>query len=221
MWHSGLRCNDELNATAINNVETKYNIKVATAMTKDYDFIPSYNAAGGNAISAKSKNPEKAWEFLELLNSEKGKDLYNMLVYGIEGKHYKKVGDNQIEQFGVTGQATSSSNYGLWKWNVGNTKYAYNTLTDTMDPKLIDEVNTGDHAVRSSFTGFALDTSKITTEIAQMNTVFEEFKGLNLGTYSDVDKTYEEYMAKLKTAGLEKIREEIQRQVDEFFKNKK
>lgn len=221
LWHNGLRWNEELRNVTIDNIEKKYNIKVDYAMTKEYEFIPSYNAAGGMAISAKSKNPDTAFKFIELMNCEEGKDLYNMVVYGIEGKHYKKIGDNQIEVLGNSqGQATSSSNYGLWKWNTGNTKYAYNTANETTSPELIDEVNNGERAVRSSLTGFKLDTTSITTEIAQMNTVFEEYKALNLGTYSDVDKTYKEYMAKLKTAGLEKVRKEIQKQVDEFFKNK-
>lgn len=222
LWHSGLRCNEDLRNVALDNIETKYNIKVDYAMTKDYDYIPSYNAAGGMAISAKSKNPDSAFKVIELFNCEDGKDIYNMMVYGLEGTHYKKIGDNQIEILGAgQGQATSTSNYGLWKWNTGNSKYAYNTANETTTPELIDEVNNGEHAVRSSLTGLKLDTTSITTEIAQVNTVFEEFKGLNLGTYSDVDKTYNEYMAKLQKAGLEKVRTEIQKQVDEFFKNKK
>lgn len=221
LWHGSMRCNDELNKVSLENTEKKYNIKVDYAMTKDYDYIPSYNAAGGMAISTKSKNPDLAWNFIELMNTEKGKDLYNMIVYGIEGKHYKKIDDNTVEVIGTVGQASSSSDYGLWKWNTGNTKYAYNTANETTTPEMIDEVNNGEHAVRSSLTGLKLDTSSLTTEIAQINAVFEEYKALNLGTYSDVDKTYKEYMAKLKTAGLEKVRTELQKQVDEFFASKK
>lgn len=221
LWHMSTRMNEDLTKVMIDNFENKYGFDVVTAKTKDYDFIPECNAAGGNAISIASKNPDKAWEFLALMNSEEGKELYNMVVYGIEGKHYKVVDDSTVEPIGYIGQASSSANYGLWKWVVGNSKYAYNLPGETMTPEILDEVNTGEHSVRSQMTGLVLDTSSLTTEIAQINTVFEEYKGLNLGIYGDVDKTYKEYMNKVKTAGLEKVRAELQKQVDEFFKNKK
>ena len=37
-------------------------------------------------ISRTSKNPEKAFKFIELVNTDK--DLYNLICFGIEGKHY-------------------------------------------------------------------------------------------------------------------------------------
>ena len=54
-----------------------------------------------------------------------------------------------------------------------------------------------------------------------MNTVFEEYKDLNCGNRPDVEATYNEYMAKVKTAGMEKVKEEMQKQVNEFFADKK
>ena len=69
--------------------------------------------------------------------------------------------------------------------------------------------------------GFVPDTTEIETEMAQLDTVFEEYKSLNTGNLPDVEKTYAEYMEKLNKAGLEKAREVLQKQVDEFFANKK
>ncbi len=50
----------------------------------------NWSVAGAlQAINAKSKNPEKAMEFLNLLYSDP--EVVNLLDYGIEGKHYVKV----------------------------------------------------------------------------------------------------------------------------------
>ncbi len=156
------------------------------------------------------------------MNTKSGKDLYNMMVYGIEGEHYDVISDNVIKPKDYQVQGDSASRYGLYQWNVGNAKYAFVPESDSVTtPEKIDECNTADNVKRSSLMGFVADTSSLTTELAQINSVFEEYKDLNRGTYSDVDKTYNEYMDKVKKAGMEKVKEELQKQVDEFFKNKK
>ena len=35
-------------------------------------------------------------QLIGLMNTEKGKDLYNLLVFGIEGEHYTKVNDKEF-----------------------------------------------------------------------------------------------------------------------------
>ena len=53
-----------------------------------------------------------------------------------------------------------------------------------------------------------------------LKVLFPVYKGLNRGAFADADKTYDEYIKKVETAGLEKVRAAQQKQVDEFFKNK-
>lgn len=221
LFHSGSRVYPEMRKVAEENLNKKYGKEFTTILTKNYDFIPEYNAAGGMAISVMSKNPDEAFKVIELVNSEKGKDFYNMLAFGIQDKHYKVVEDGVVEPISYVSQASSSSDYGLWKWNTGNTKYAYAIVGDTMYGDKIDEANTAEEVVVSPLTGFVMDTSNISAEIAQIDTVFEEYKDLNCGSRPDVDAAYNEYMKKIKTAGMEKVKAELQKQVDEFFKNKK
>ena len=221
VWHGGLRMNETLSKNTLESYKSKYGMEFVGLMTKDYDYIPMGNAAGGMAVSASSDHPDEAFRVIELLNTEEGKDLYRLLAYGIEGVHYNKIDENTIEPIGYTGQPSSSSNYGLYKWNTGNTKYAFATISDSIIGDDIDEINNNEHTVVSSLAGLVLDTSNIEAEIAQINTVFEEYKDLNCGSRPNVDSVYEEYMKKVKEAGLETVREELQKQVDEFFKNKK
>ena len=48
-----------------------------------------------NAVNSESKHPEKCLQLLELMNNDK--ELCNMFIYGIENKHYKKIGENRVE----------------------------------------------------------------------------------------------------------------------------
>ena len=72
-------------------------------------YIPYAASASNTAISINSKHPERAMQLIGLMNTEKGKDLYNLLVFGIEGEHYTKVNDKEIQPIGYTSQPTSEA----------------------------------------------------------------------------------------------------------------
>lgn len=172
-------------------------------------------------IPRTSKNPEKAMELINLLNTEKGKDLYNLLTWGIEGVHYTKISENRIKPLYDTSQATSEDDYGLWNWAIASVKNSYEPqaqLEGWADYIMkIDE-----KAEISPVLGFKPDTSKLTTEISQFNAVVKEYgKTLRYGAAQNEEETYNEFINKLDTAGAEKIREELQRQLDEWLANNK
>ena len=156
-------------------------------------------------------------KLLNLLQSDK--ELYNLLTFGIEGEHYTKTGDDRIETPYESGQGTSDDKYGLWKWIIGNTHLAYQTQAEPDGYKewVFDEVNSTDK--HSRLMGFVPDTSKIESSIAQVNAVKSEYFGsLASGSMSDWESTYNEWMEKVKAAGNEEIKAELQRQIDEFLK---
>jgi len=183
-------------------------------------YIPTNYTAMGTAISSASKNKEAAVKLLNLINSEKGKDLINMLVYGIEGDHYTVTGEDKI-QTEFNGQVTSNDRYGLYKWLVGNTKYVYDTQTDLDGYKkwVFEEVNSSQNF--SKLIGFIPDTSKIATQLSQVLAVKGEyFSGLMSGALPDEEAVYNEFIDKLNKAGNQEIIAELQRQIDEFLASK-
>lgn len=180
--------------------------------------IPTTNLA----VSSTAEHPVEAIKFIELLNTEKGKKLYNMLVYGIEGKHYKKIDDNKIEWLESSAPGTSSdNNYGYDDWALGNTFNAYQTQYDTegWDEFIKNEVN--GKAKPSLLIGFSFDSKPVSLEIAQYSAIEKEYEYLIWGTTKDYKKFIEERNKKFKTAGCEKIVKEAQRQLDEWIKTKK
>lgn len=183
-------------------------------------YIPYTASATNMAISSNCQNPERAMQLIELMNTEKGKDLYNLMVYGIEGKHYKKINGNEIEPIGYSSQPTADSPYGQYKWAIGNIFNGYEIYMEdkpvTLKNDFIKQLNA--EAAPSKMKGFTLDTDPIKTELAQVNAVIGEYKTtLNSGAAPDAAALYQEFVDKLIKAGDDKIVAEIQRQINEWL----
>jgi len=203
------------------NSKAKRPYKIIPSQTKYY--LPTYSTAGGNGVTTYSKNPEKALMLLNLMYSEKGKDLYRLLAYGIEGEHYKKISDTRIETLCYSGtQPQSDSAYGLNKWLVGNTALAYETQADPegWNDYVFNDWNA--NAVPSKLTGITIDLDPIDTEITQVKSVYSEYiNQITSGAMTDLDATYKEAMAKLEAAGNSKVKQYLQEQVDKFLAENK
>ncbi len=162
------------------------------------------------AISASSKHPEKAIKFIELMNTDK--ELYNLICYGIEGKHYTKVDENTVDVDSNSGYYPNAS------WKFGNQFNAYVLKGQSADLwKETSELN--DSAETSVLLGFNPNTDDIVTEVSQCLTVYNEFKALEQGS-ADFEELYAQFVKKMEESGIDKIQEEIQRQINEFLANK-
>ncbi|HIT84915.1 MAG TPA: ABC transporter substrate-binding protein [Candidatus Ornithomonoglobus intestinigallinarum] len=182
-------------------------------------YIPYAAAASNTAISMNSQHPERAMKLIALMNTEAGAELYNLLVYGIEGEHYKKINENEIQPIGYTSQPTSDSPYGQYDWAIGSIFNGYEIYMEdkplTLQNDFIKKVN--EEAAPSKLKGFTLDTDPIKIELAQVTAVVGEYKSsLATGAAADPMGLYEEFQEKLITAGDDKIVEEISRQIEEW-----
>lgn len=166
------------------------------------------------AISRTSKNPERAMMYLELINTNK--DLYNLLAHGIEGKHYVFVDkDNGVIGLpdGVTDD-TVGYKPGV-DWMFGNTFNGYYSSVEEVgnNEKTIEMNTNGDAA---PLLGFSFDPEAIKTELAQTKAVVDEYYTPLLTGLLDVSKI-DEFNKKLKDAGVDKIIQEKQKQVDAWL----
>ncbi len=133
------------------------NMGVEAVTTKFIDTIVSNNTVRGslNGISSSSKNPEKALQFLQLLNLDsKVRDAF---YYGLEGDNFKYTDNGEIEKINN-------------EWSMAG--YTQGTFF-TVSKLASDEINQWDevkelnaNANPSVLLGFNLDTSKIETELA-------------------------------------------------------
>lgn len=195
-----------------------YGKPMKACKTHDLLYV-GYNASSTNTgISSHSKNPERAMQVINLMNSTKGKDLLNLLAFGFEGEHYKKKNDEEIEWLGEATPGSSQNKYGYENWALGNALTSY--ITDGYPSgwnKYIDE-EINKKAEISRLAGFSLDQMPIAKEIAQYQATVQEYKYLDKGTTPNYKELIKERNEKLKKAGSEKIVAEVQKQLDEWVK---
>lgn len=171
-------------------------------------YIYNWSVMGSmQAISANSEHPEKAMEFLNLLNTDAY--LRNLIDSGIEGVHYEKVNDNTVKNL------ADAKNYDMPTFSLGNVMITYLNEGDP-ENKWDEFKKFNASGINAPLLGFNFDTSAVTNEIAAVQNVKEEFwSSLMTGT---VDPN--EYLAKanekFKAAGLDKIIAEAQKQIDEW-----
>ena len=162
---------------------------------------PSLTAVGRTAA-----HPEKALELLELVNIDQ--ELYNLFAYGVEGKHYTKNSDGKVVINQEGGYTLNSA------WMFGNQFNAY--IQEGQDDDVwikTEEMN--DSARRSPVFGFQFDTDPVKTEVSQITSVTKEYGTMDRGA-EDPTPIYDEFVAKMKEAGIEKVKEEFERQLDDW-----
>ncbi len=187
-----------------------YEVKY-TAM---HDPLTINNSVTGSvmSISASSKNPEKAMEFLNLLNTDEY--LRNLIDRGIEDVHYTTNEDGTITK------TDAAKGYQMPSWALGNIFLTKSYDTDPKDRiEQYEEFNK--KAVASPTLGFYVDTTNISNEIATISNIVLEYKSPLFTGSVDVDKYLGQLNEKLKAAGIDDITKEIQRQYDEWKANNK
>ncbi|RAV05535.1 ABC transporter substrate-binding protein [Paenibacillus sp. YN15] len=179
--------------------------------------ISTLNASSATVIPRTAKHPERAMMLINLMNTERGKDLMNLLVHGIEGVHYNKIGENRIE---LLRGGDGAVNYRLDRFIPGNMLITYDTTSDLegFSSYIKNEVN--GTAIVHPLVGMKVDTGKISTELAQVNAIYSEYSGLALGALPNHEVLYKEMINKMYASGAEKVKRELQRQVDEYLKSK-
>ncbi|MCL4833343.1 MAG: extracellular solute-binding protein [Caldilineaceae bacterium] len=167
-----------------------------------------------SAICKTSKNPEKAMQFLEELNTNP--ELYNLLAHGIEGKHWVWVDEgNKVLGFpeGVT-NATSGYDPNT-DWEFGNQFNGY--YRDAKQVGAWEKTAVmNDTAFPSMALGFVVDRTPIQTEIAQTTSVWKEVVAPIANGWVSWDEAAADAKDKLNAAGAQVIIDEVQRQLNEW-----
>lgn len=162
------------------------------------------------AINKKSKHPEEAFKFIEIINTDK--ELYNILVFGIEGVHYEKIGKDRIT-------IKEDSKHVIQAWRVGNQFNAY--FIDDQNENDWEETKRGNRESNVTlFNGFFMDNSGIKREINQIEKAYAKYRVMLTGAV-DPDTVWDEMVSDLEAAGIRKVCEETRRQAQAFLDSKK
>jgi putative aldouronate transport system substrate-binding protein len=164
-------------------------------------------------IPVTCKNPEKTAQFLNLLFTDPV--VFNLVNWGIEGKHYVKMNDRIITYpEGVTAE-TTGYNMNL-TWFYGNSLIGYMWEGNAADVN--DQMREFNRtAIFSKATGFTFDTAPVRNAITSVTNVVNEYRLAMGAGMLDVDEHLPKFRAALKAAGMDEIIAEKQRQLDAWL----
>ena len=182
---------------------------------KNFDagsYIKVSPTNNGMAIGVNSKHPERAMAYLELINQDE--EVFRAMQYGIEGKTYV-VDENGCK---TTPEGVDPSTLALRNLGMGTQveKFMFKNAAD--EQKVLDEFDSYEsNAVYSPLTAFVFDDSAVAAECAAVANVLTEYKlPLDFGV-SDPETALPELREKVKEAGVDKIIDEVNRQLEEYF----
>jgi putative aldouronate transport system substrate-binding protein len=182
---------------------------VAQQVTKAY-ITPNSTCGGIMCVNARTKNAEACVQFLNLLNTDP--ELRNLVQYGIEGEHYTLDERNKVvlpQERTYTGIQYTQGNF-----------FLLNLTQADPDDKWEQFQDFNEKAVPSSTLGFVADRSEISDELNLISNVSQKYwSNLITGTV-DPQTELPKFIHELKLAGLDKVKEELQRQLDDFKQSK-
>lgn len=164
------------------------------------------------AIPRSAKDPARVMMFLELVNTDVF--INNLINFGIENKHYVKISDNIIDFAPDTDGGRDSGYNPAMSWVTGNVFINY--LFKTEDPKKAEkylEFNKG--SIPMETLGFSFDNSPVKSEIAAIKNISAEYG--NAVMILDPDTNIPKAIDKFEAAGIRKVQEEIQNQLDAYL----
>ncbi|MBT2291512.1 ABC transporter substrate-binding protein [Paenibacillus albidus] len=183
--------------------------------------VPMGNYKGaGVSIAANSKNPERVMQAMDLIMEDPS--YVYLAYYGIEGKNYVITPDDKIGlPEGVTADTNSYPPDAAGFWFVNKALFKPmstwpKVYTDFWDK--LDEYNTLDYA----YNGFSFNSDKVKTQIANLANASTQFANpIYIGAVKDVDKAFDELSKNLNSAGLDKVKAEVEAQAGAFLAKKK
>ncbi len=174
------------------------------------NLYPSTAPDAMTGISKTSKHPELALKMVELVNTDK--ELYNLICYGVEGKHYNLDENGRVVYNDEGGYIPKAA------WKFGN---QFNALLLPGQPDDVWEQTRAmnENAIRSPLLGFNFDQTNVTNQISAVESVRSKYASISKGAVY-TEEMYDEMLKELKAAGIDKIKEEVIRQYEEWLKTK-
>ena len=174
----------------------------------------------GFSVPYCADEPERAMMVLNAIYANK--DLYNLLIFGIEGEHYTVNADGTIKTDYEGNNPTTENAYGLQRWVIGSCKNSLiNNGTDPDYYAGLEKLEKDPATTVSVWNLFVLDTTKtsdMTTAFATINKKYGSGNNIIAAGSKGWEKMYNDWMAELKAAKLDDYVAEVQRQIDAWKK---
>ena len=184
----------------------------------DGPYLSTSSIQAMTAISRYTDHPEEALKLIELMNTD---PWYRETArYGIEGKHYIRNYDGTVIR-----TEEGSENVNVQAYAQGH------VILGALEASLFPEVPTDIHqwektmagyadATVSSCMGFTPDLSSVDPECEAVKKVIAEYKPELYTGKADPDKVIPEMLKSMEDAGLRKVINEIQKQLNAVYRSR-
>ena len=160
-----------------------------------------------NCISASCKNPEKALQLLELVNTDS--KVRDALYYGLEGDNFEYTADGRVHKL--------NTDWTMAGYTQGT--FFQVTQTDDVDFNQWDEVKAlNEQAIASPILGFSFNTEPVADQLAACIAIYAEYRPMLMTGTGDPEQTVATMLDAMRTQGLDEIITEVQSQIDAWAK---
>jgi hypothetical protein len=171
---------------------------------------------GAMALSAASKNPERALMVYDLLRNDP--DVYKLFNYGIEGRQWETTAEGLRQQPASYNKDVDEIATNFW--------WGRNDDLEIKDARLNWEAIEALYAeydqlkIDYPYGQFIANVDNIQAQINNVNEIHTNYmKQISFGKFQGTaEEIVAKYQAELKAAGIEEVTAELQRQFDELYK---
>jgi putative aldouronate transport system substrate-binding protein len=176
------------------------------------------------AIPRTARNPERTLMWLNLV--ETSQEMFDLLMYGIEGRTYVKDTSKPNTVMYPAGMNDNNSNFMNWqgRWALfkpqfmrGDPLYAEGFWASEREFAQGNPNN-----IASPLDGFSFNAEPVVTELAQIDAIYDAAnRMLDVGLAGPSATVIQTLIADMNRAGLPRVKAEYQRQVDAFIASKR
>ncbi|WP_138750758.1 ABC transporter substrate-binding protein [Paenibacillus sinopodophylli] len=166
------------------------------------------------SVASSSERPDKAIQFLNLLNSSA--ELTTLLQFGIEGEHY------EVNANGTLNVSNNKNYESYWPMFGDYSKAPLSETYVTASGLSVEEFKLkqkawNDNTKKSIAYGFIFDPGPVKTEIAALDAVAAQYAKVIGNGAVDPTELLKKFNDSLYAAGLQKVMDEKQRQFDAWL----
>ena len=167
------------------------------------------NLHGAMAVSAKSKNPERALMVYDMIRNDE--ECYRLLRYGIEGVQYEITSEGMMEKPSGYNESKDGIVTNFWwgrrdEYEIPDSAYSWDDYYDLVDS--YEHV-----AIAYPWDGVPFSTPMINSELGDIEAIFNTYiPQLASGQYPETpEEKVAEFREELMKAGFERITGQLQR----------
>lgn len=172
-------------------------------------------AGSMQSIPRTAQNPTGAMKFLNLINTDKY--LRNLVAHGMEGVDYIKTDENHFKY--PDGKKRDDMGYYSWPFTQGNV-YLTMQIDGTPDDIYEKYQEFDNNAVKAQNFGFTFNGDPIKTETAAVGNVYSKYVPAIVTGSVDPEEYLPKLLGELKTAGIDTVIKEMQKQFDAWKSSK-